>query len=123
MFCLVALTAASYGEPLPLSDREWVFICQRSGEALKSGVCEVHNVAMKKTPAPIRYGLPAGPGPNEPTYVYRMIFFPHAQSFVEGGCIPMPNRTTEELYICGKCQSAEKSYLLQTNDSPTDSSK
>lgn len=76
----------------------------------------MHNIAMKKTRVPIRYGLPAGPGPNEPTYVYRMLFFPHAESFSEGGCVVIPNRITEEVLICDKCKIAEKNYLLHADN-------
>jgi hypothetical protein len=113
--CLIVGTTLSYGAPLPLTDREWLFICQRNSQALKTGICEVHSVAMKKMSVPIRYGLPAGPGPCEPTYVYRMLFFPHAEMFVEGGGVPITNRTTEEVLICNKCKDAEKNYLLHVD--------
>ena len=110
--CLILGTAHCFGAPLPLTDREWLFICQRNSEALKTGICEVHKVAMKKVAVPIRYGLPSGPGPNEPTHVYRMLFFPHAEMFAEGGCIPIAKQTTEEVLICAECRRAEENYLL-----------
>jgi hypothetical protein len=80
-----------------------------------SSHCDVHGVEMHRTVVPIYYGLPAVPLDQE--YVRALdeakkSAFPHAQEFVEGGCIVkfgVPRRAT--LYVCPCCRSARRDWM------------
>ncbi len=106
----LSLSSPVFSTPPPsLTEKEWLVICERNRAAQESGVCEVHGTKMDKTAVPIRYGLPAIP--NEPSYVYRLLCFPHAAKFEEGGCIVIPGRENQDIYLCKSCVTAESQYL------------
>lgn len=95
-----------------VSDSEWQRLLELNAKARETGICEVHNTKMEKKEALIRWGLPPPPGPDEPSYIYRMKNFPHAEEFVEGGCIlPIEKKETERKHICQDCQKAEKEWF------------
>ena len=88
-----------------------------------SSRCEVHGVEMERAIVPIYYGLPAIPldqdylrALNEAT----RSAFPHAQEFVEGGCIVKlgaPRRAA--IYRCPCCLTARRDWMQQHHPKPT----
>ena len=80
-----------------------------------SSRCDVHGVEMQRTVVPIYYGLPAIPLDQD--YLRALdeatkSAFPHAQEFVEGGCVVKfgtPSRAA--IYVCPCCRSARKDWM------------
>jgi len=81
--------------------------------------CEVHGIRMKTEIVPVAYGLLAeiaNPSayPSEPTMKTRRKLFPHAESFVWGGCCRPPDWMTgaskARIWICSDCVAAETEW-------------
>ena len=77
----------------------------------KDGICEVHGTQMTKTNVPIYYGL-LMPNTNMPPYEVVQKRFPHAQDFVEGGCIVFRGQPkTSTIDSCVRCREAKNQWF------------
>jgi len=112
---IASLNAFSYH--MELTDKEWIFICEQNAIFASNGICRVHNIKMVQISVPIEYGLPTAPNPEGPSEAYRAIFFPNARSCVNGGCVRLPGRDSENIFICEECKTVEKKYLKQVWES------
>lgn len=72
--------------------------------------CEIHGVQLKYGRMPIYYGL-MGPPPGWGEV--RANNFPHANSYIMGGCVIEIDNNREEgrAYYCPECRVAEQAYL------------
>lgn len=68
-------------------------------------MCEVHHCKMERKEVPISYGLIRLQKPL-PTLEDEKALFPHRREYVMGGCIVMPGKKTETMYVCPQCKSA-----------------
>ena len=80
-------------------------------KAQRTGICNIHHVAMKKMLVPISWGLvefSIGPLPST-----EIRFFPHAREYVNGGCEIDPARLNAKVstYVCPECQRAEWQWI------------
>lgn len=106
-------------EPTP---EEWKKLWEEDKQAVKTGVCQVHQTAMPSKTVPIHYGL-ARPDPKGPSEAERVRLFPHARQFQLGGCCPIPDETTAAIPVCDACVKAEAAWLAARKPSRPSSKK
>jgi len=68
-------------------------------------ICELHHCRMERKEVPITYGL-IRLQKGLPTLDEEKALFPHRRDYVLGGCIVMPGKKTETMYICPECRNA-----------------
>jgi hypothetical protein len=71
-----------------------------------SNICPVHNVQMRVVRAPIVYGLQMV---RRDEFDARKREFPFARKVHWGGCV-LQDYTEAKIYVCPKCQEAEKRW-------------
>ena len=77
---------------------------------VKSGrVCEIHHCELERKTVPISYGLPM-PDRSAPLQKEKAALFPHRTREVNGGCMPMPEKTTK-LATCPQCDAAYAAWM------------
>lgn len=81
-------------------------------------VCELHKCRMERREVPITYGL-IRVQRGLPTLEQEKELFPHRRDHVLGGCIVMPGKKTETMYICPECRIAYDAWR-KANPEPTD---
>src|SRR5690606_31296337 len=105
------LVSSAWAVDSAVEEAQWKKLAERANKANETGVCPVHEMKMTKTEVPIEYGLPAPPGPNQPTPLQRAQLFPFARKFVLGGCVPIDKETHTQIFVCSSCLTAEKQWL------------
>lgn len=68
-------------------------------------ICEVHHCRMAREEVPISYGL-IRLQKGLPSLEEEKALFPHRRDYVLGGCIVMPGKKTETMYLCPECKAA-----------------
>lgn len=87
------------------NDREQMLKAAKAHqEAQKTGICEVHKTKMTTEAVPIHWGEAVPPAPGDPPYLYRMQHFPNYVTMIEGGCVKIPGKKAEAIFICSKCK-------------------
>jgi hypothetical protein len=81
-------------------------------------VCELHKCRMERREIPITYGL-IRVQKGLPTLEQERTLFPHRRDYVLGGCIVMPGKKTETMYVCPECRTAYEDWR-KANPEPTD---
>ncbi len=79
-------------------------------DAQKTGICNVHHIAMEKKRVPIAWGL----FDYDPAYSSAEIrHFPNAREYIMGGCEVDEKRADERvsIYVCPVCQRAKADWL------------
>ena len=73
-----------------------------------SATCEVHHTQMQRTVVPIAYGLIRPDMLAQARYAASVKSFPHAKTFVAGGCCVMVgySATNAVIYTCRECKKA-----------------
>jgi hypothetical protein len=74
----------------------------------ESAICEVHRTQMKRTVVPIGYGYILPDAQAQARYTASTNAFPHAETFVAGGCCIMVgySATNAVIYTCPECKKA-----------------
>jgi len=72
-------------------------------------VCGLHHCRMERREIPITYGL-IRLQKGLPTLEEEKALFPHRRDYVLGGCIVMPGKKTETMYICPECRTAYEAW-------------
>ena len=83
-----------------------------SDKALKK--CELHGAQLQLGTVPITYGIVSG----APAGYYQASdkAFPHARSFVSGGCvISKDSPKMQTVKFCPQCRTAEKQWLAKNH--------
>ena len=75
----------------------------------KSGVCDLHHVAMVKTVVPVYYGLFPVDQRSVAMYEASLNSFPHAQDSVNPSCV-VANPKSAVVYVCPLCQRARREW-------------
>jgi len=72
----------------------------------ESATCEVHHIQMERTVVPIAYGLILPGAGAQARYAASTNSFPHAETFVLGGCsvIVGYSATNAVIYTCPVCK-------------------
>ncbi len=78
-------------------------------------ICEVHGKQMKRMMLPLSYGLPPR---DEELREARARLFPHAWTYLLGGCVVDMDRPEAEALVCEECRSAEREWR-RSNPRPT----
>jgi hypothetical protein len=74
----------------------------------KDPICGVHQIAMETRTVPIHYGLRAGP--DREFAAARATDFPHAPTFVGGGCM-VGREKSALVWACPSCEAARDAWL------------
>jgi hypothetical protein len=73
----------------------------------ESSVCGLHHVQMNRTAVPIAYGLLVFDVRYRAKYVASTNLFPHADTFVLGGCyVSADSPKRAAIYTCPECKIA-----------------
>jgi len=121
--CLSGLALCGLARSAEPTSEEWNKLWEQNKQAVKTGVCQVHQTKMSTKTVPIHYGL-VRPDPNGPGEAERIRLFPHARQFQLGGCCPIPDETTADIPVCDACVKAEAAWLsAHKKPRPSSSSK
>jgi hypothetical protein len=108
MLVLSSFTARA-GEGL-VSEAEGDRLYRAQWDAQKTGICNVHHIAMEKKRVRIAWGL----------FDYDRVYssaeirhFPNAQEYIMGGCVVDEKKAGERvsIYVCPACQRAKADWL------------
>ncbi len=74
----------------------------------ESSICEVHHTQMQRTVVPIGYGYILPDAQAQVRYEASKKAFPHAETWVAGGCCVMVgySATNAVIYTCPECKKA-----------------
>lgn len=75
-------------------------------------ICRVHQKKMERKEVPIIYGL-VGRRPGDPSHEEETKLFPFRREVAHGGCIVMPGRDKEMVFVCPGCQAAHAEWAVK----------
>jgi len=77
-------------------------------------ICEVHHIQMQRTSVPVVYGLLELTASAQARYEAGKTAFPHAETWVGGGCVSSPDSATNAfIYTCSECKKAASKWDSQ----------
>jgi hypothetical protein len=80
----------------------------------QSPICEVHHVRMQRTSVGVAYGLLGSTALAQARYEAGKTAFPHAETWVSGGCIVSPDSATNAFtFTCSECKQAASKWDSQ----------
>ncbi len=101
----------------PVSDAELDRMVAAGKEADRTGICEIHHVAMERRVAKVMFGYPYM---DDRHFAVFNRHFPHTSDQWHGDCVPDPKIAREKhyVYICPECKRAQRSWALNHPNDP-----
>jgi hypothetical protein len=81
----------------------------------QSSTCEIHHIQMQRTSVRVVYGLLRSSSSAQARYEASKTAFPHAETWVGGGCVVAPgiSATNAFIFTCPECKKAASKWDSQ----------